>query len=150
MKLKKILLGVIVAGMLTTAVAAYAAEIKTPAQIVSELTGKTVEQVTEERSNGTTYGAQAIKADKTEEFKSQMLEQKKAWLADLVKQGKITQAQADERLKAIEERIANCDGTGSGKGSCGLGLGQGNGFGQRGGKGQGRGMGRGMGSCINQ
>lgn len=124
-KMKKIIAGIVMAGLLGTAGIAYAAEAKTPAEIVSNITGETVENVTSERTEGTTYGAQALEAGKLEEFKAAMLEQKKAILDGFAKDGKLTQAEADERLKAIEENLANCDGTGSGsmRGSCGSGLG---------------------------
>lgn len=148
--MKKIIAGVVVAGLLGTAGVAYAAEAKTPAEIVSNLTGETVDRVVSQKSAGTTYGAQVQEAGKFEEFKAAMLEQRKAMLDELVKEGKLTQAEADERLKAMEENMANCDGTGSDRGTsrCGTGLGQGNGqkggrgFGMRNGSGLGRGMGR--------
>lgn len=148
---KKLLAVVAVVGVLGTTGIVYAAtEAKTPAEVVSGLTGKTVEDVTKERAEGKTYGTIANEADKLDEFKTQMLEQKKAILDQRVKDGTLTQAQADEIYNQIKENQATCDGTGSarigrgaeagfGQGSCG-GLGMGSGA-----QGQGRGQGRGMG-----
>ncbi len=148
---KKLLAVVAVVGVLGTTGIVYAAtEAKTPAEVVSGLTGKTVEDVTKERAEGKTYGTIANEADKLDEFKAQMLEQKKAILDQRVKDGTLTQAQADEIYNQIKENQATCDGTGSarigrgtgagfGQGSCG-GLGMGSSA-----QGQGRGQGRGMG-----
>ena len=85
-----------------------------------------------------------------------MLEAKKAILAERVKAGLMTQAQADAIIKAIEANMATCDGTGSARvgqslnaqfGSDGQGQGT---FGGNRGQGMGRGMGRGMGqgTCV--
>lgn len=150
--MKKMIAVIAVAGVLGTAGAAYAATIKTPADIAAALTGKTVEAVTEERASGKTYGTIADDAGKLDEFKAQMLEQKKAILDQKVKDGTLTQAQADEIYNSIKERQATCDGTGSGM----IGRRNGAGFGKSSGTGtgRGRGMGRlagagaGMGSGI--
>ena len=71
------------------------------------------------------------------EIKSQMLEQKIAIINERVKEGKITQEQADQIINEIKENQASCDVIGSRKigKKYGLGFGKGNG--------QGRGMGRG-------
>lgn len=157
---KKLLAVVAVVGVLGTTGIVYAAtEAKTPAEVVSGLTGKTVEDVTKERAEGKTYGTIANEADKLDEFKTQMLEQKKAILDQRVKDGTLTQAQADEIYNQIKENQATCDGTGSarigrgagagfGQGSCG-GLGMGSGT-QGQGRGQGKGMGLGRGMMNRQ
>jgi hypothetical protein len=154
--IKKLIAVIAAVGVLGATGAVYAADLKTPADIVSGLTGKSVEALTEERATGKTYGTIAKDADKLEEFQAQMLEQKKAILDQRVKDGKLTQAQADEIYKAIKDNQATCDGTGSagiGK-KYGAGFGQGNGMGKgqgsctgtgMGGNGQGRGMGTGRG-----
>lgn len=148
MKIKKIIAGVVVAGILGTAGIAYAAEYKTPAEIVSGLTGMATEKVIEERQDGTRYGTQAEEAGKLEEFKAAMLEQRKAQLDELVKEGKLTREEADARLKAIEENMANCIGDGSGArmgGGKGMMFGRGNGQGIGNGQGRARGMRNGCG-----
>lgn len=135
--------------VLGSAGAVYAATYKTPADIVAGLTGKTADQVADQRETGKTYGQIANDAGKLDEFKAQMLEQKKAILDQRVKDGTLTQAQADEIYNSIKERQAACDGTGLGMmngrglgaGSCGMGQGAGLGSGA----GRGCGMGRGFG-----
>lgn len=148
--------------VLTTAGAVFAAQLKTPADILSGLTGKSVESLKEERAEGKTYGAIANENGKLDEFKAQMLEQKKAILDQKVADGVITREKADEIISAIEENMASCDGTGSaqmgkkygagfGKGA-GCGSGQGCGVGRQAGKGMGMrrgGMGKGMGCGRN-
>jgi hypothetical protein len=162
MKNMKKLVAVIAAlGVLGTAGIAYAATATTPAQIAATLTGKTVAEVTADRATGDTYGTIANEAGKLDEFKAQMLEQRKAVLDQRVKDGTLTQKQADEFYTAMKNNQATCDGTGTAqlgrKSGMGFGNTAGNGTGTR--QGMGRGMGRGMGggagmgngtgSCIN-
>jgi hypothetical protein len=126
MKNFKRLTAVIAVIVVITAVGAvFAAELKTPAEIVSGLTGKTVESLNEERAAGKTYGTIANEAGKLEEFKARMLEQKKAILDQRVADGILTREKADEIYKALKENIASCDGTGS----AGIGRKYGAGFG---------------------
>lgn len=148
-------------GILGTAGVAYAATVKTPADIAAGLTGKTVEDVVKERATGKTYGTIANEAGKLDEFKAQMLEQKKAVLDQRVKDGTLTQQQADEIYNAIKNNQATCDGTGNvrigSKNGAGFGCGAGAGQGMGGRMGRGAGMGNraGMGygatgSCLIQ
>lgn len=153
MKNMKRLIAVIAAlGVLGTAGAAYAATAKTPAEIAASLTGKTVAEVTNDRAAGETYGTIANDAGKLDEFKVQMLEQRKAVLDQRVKDGTLTQQQADEFYNAMKNNQATCDGTGNAQigRKNGMGFGNGAGNGQGMGRGMGRGMGNGNGSCINQ
>lgn len=76
-----------------------------------------------------------------EQFKANRLEEKKTILDQRVKDGAMTQEQADEIFNALKENQANCDGTGSNQ----IGKKYGAGFGQGMGNGQGRGMGMGRG-----
>ena len=148
---KKLIAVATIIGSLAVAGAAYAASATTPAGIVSGLTGKSVEEITAQRATGTTYGTIAQEAGKLDEFKTQSLEQKKLVLDQRVKDGKLTQAQADEIYNSIKTNQATCDGTGSaaiGK-SNGVGFGQGMGTGRGAGQRNGGGMGRGMGSGMN-
>lgn len=144
--IKKLVAVVTVVGMLGASGAVYAASAKTPAEITAALTGKTVEDVYKEKTAGKTFGTVAKEAGKLDEFKTQMIEQKKAVLDQRVKDGSLTQAKADEIYNAIKANQATCDGTGSsqiGK-KYGAGFGQGQGTGM--GKGQGQGRGKGMGT----
>jgi len=140
---KKLVMVFTVIAVLGAASAAYAATTKTPAEIAAGLTGKSVEALYQERAAGQTYGSIANEAGKLEEFKTQMLEQKKIILDQRVADGKLTQERADAIYNAMQSNQADCDGTGKarmGK-NAGLGLGQGNGMGN------GRGAGAGAGSC---
>ena len=144
--LKKLAVIAAVVGVIGTTGAVYAASTKTPAEITAGLTGKTVEQLSSERASGETYCAIANDAGKLDEFKAQMLEQRKAVLDQRVKNGTLTQEQADGIYNSIKGNQANCDATGNaglgmrnGVGGCGAGRGMGNGLG---GMGNGRGMNR--------
>lgn len=137
-KLKKIAaIGTMVLVIGATSITAFAAsKYNSPAEAVAGLTGKTVESVVSERSEtGKTYGEIAKEAGKLEEFKSENLQIKKDILAKKVADGTMTQARADEIIKAVEERQATCDGTGNGGSGCGMGAGFGRGSSNGGGRG---------------
>lgn len=143
-KLKKLVtIGAMVLAIGATSITAFAASAyDSPAEAVSGLTGKTVESVIAERmETKKTYGTIANEAGKLEEFKSEILEIKKAVLAERVKAGTLTQEKADEIIAALEQNQVNCDGTGLGSARMGQKLGAG--FGRMNGRGQGRGMGMG-------
>ncbi|MGE4284263.1 MAG: DUF2680 domain-containing protein [Clostridia bacterium] len=153
--MKKIIAITAILGLLGTAGAAFAATVKMPADIVAGLTGKTVEKLYEERAEGKTFGSIATEAGKLEEFKEEMLENKKSILDERVKDGRLTQEEADEIYNALKENQAACDGSGSamiGKANSacfgnGQGMGRGNnqGFGKGAGMRSGNGMGFGRG-----
>lgn len=126
---KKMFALITVVGILGAASASYAAVTKTPAEIAGE-----------------TYGTVAKEAWDPDEFKAQMLERKKAILDQRVKDGTLSQAQADEIYNAIKNNQAACDGTGN----AGIGRKYGAGFGPGCGMSNGQGMGRGagIGACI--
>ena len=123
---------------------AYAADIKTPADIAAAVTGKSVTDVNKERATGKTYGTIAKDAGKLEEFQAKMLEQRKTVLDQRVKDGEITQQQADDIYNAIKNNQATCDGTGNAQPGKQYGMGCGNGQGAGRGRGQGM-MGHGAG-----
>ncbi|MEI6602905.1 MAG: DUF2680 domain-containing protein, partial [Clostridia bacterium] len=144
--MKKILFtGAVLVAIGATSITAFAASVyNTPAEAVAGLTGKTVAQVTEERqTTGKTYGTIAKDAGKLDAFKKANLQTKKDILAARVAAGTLTQAKADEIIKALEANQATCDGTGSAKigQSMGAGFGRGQGRGQGGGQGGGCGLG---------
>lgn len=142
--MKKLIAVVAAVGILGIAGAAYAAAVKTPAEVAAALAGKTVEAVKEERAAGKTYGAIAGDAGKLNEFKAQMLEQKKAILDQKVKDGVLTQEQADEIYNQMKSMQATCDGTGNARIGKKSGAGMGKGLGRGQGQGLGKGLGRGM------
>ena len=121
--------------------ASYATNATTPAGIVAGLTGQSIEQIMAKRATGITFGAIAQEAGKLDEFKVQTLEQKKIILDQRVKDGNLTQAQADQIYNSIKTNQATCDGTGSAQ----IGQRNGAGFGQ--GQGMGMGAGQGNGGC---
>jgi hypothetical protein len=103
--------------------------------------------VTAERSeSGKTYGTIAAEAGKLADFKTRMLEAKKAALKEKVTAGTMTQERANAVIAAMEQNQANCDGTGSGRIGQSMGAGFGGGMGNGQGRGQG-GTGRGQGIC---
>lgn len=145
---KFIAVATIIGSLGVVGVASAATGATTPAGIVSALTGKSVEAVTAERTAGATYGTIALEAGKLEEFKTETLVLKKAMLDQRVKDGNMTQEQADAMYKSMETNQATCDGTSSAK----IGQKSGMGFGQGAGRhsGGGMGMGRGMNSSSTQ
>lgn len=150
--MKKIIAVIAAVGVLGTAGVAYATATKTPAEIAAALAGKTVEEVNKDRAAGETYGTIVNEAGKLDEFKEQMLEQKKLILDQRVKDGTLTQQQADDIYNAIKDNQATCDGTGNAQigRKYGAGFGSGAGKGQGMGRGMGRGTGMRFGGCINQ
>lgn len=143
--IKKIVAVVVSVCVIGAAGMAYAADIKTPADIAAALSGKSVTDVTKEKVAGKTYGTIANDAGKLDEFQAQMLEQRKAILDQRVKDGEITQQQADDIYNAIKNNQATCDGTGNAQLGKQYGVGCGNGQGAGGGRGQGMMGGRGAG-----
>ena len=148
MKVKKTIAITLVVGVISAMGIAYAATARTPAEITSSLTGKTVTEVTAERSQGKTYGAIAKDAGKLDEFQAQMLEERKASLDQRVKDGTLSQEQADTIYNNIKTNQLTCDGTGSvgqarGMGGQGCGGSAGQGCGMGGGRSNGQGFGRG-------
>lgn len=127
--IKKLVLSVAVVSVLSTSVVFAAVATKTPADITSGLTGKTVEEVAKERTAGKTYGTIAKESGKLDEFKTENLKQKKVVLDQRVKDGKLTKAEADKIYNSIKNNQATCDGTGKMNGE-GLGQGMGKGSGQ--------------------
>lgn len=118
----------------TSAVTFAAAPTLSMADILANLTGKTAAEVQAEKvETGKTYGTLAKDADVLDEFKAEAVVQKKAILTEKVAAGTITQEKADEISAAIDERMANCDGTATGNDGtrlgAGFGMGQGQGMG---------------------
>lgn len=143
--LKKWAAALTVAAVLGAGGAAYAATSLTPAEIAANLTGKSVSELQQQRQAGQTYGAIANEAGKLEEFKTQMLEQKKVILDERVAEGRLTQEQANTIYQNIQENQANCDGTSNGQAR--MGQNGGAGFGKGQGMGNGQGFGNRAGNC---
>lgn len=124
LKKNKLLLMLAVITVLVVAIASvsFAASFKTPAELTAGLTGKSVEQVTEDRAEGKTYGEQAKEAGKLEEFQEGQLELFKQRLDEAVANKRLTQEEADKIYEARKARLAECEGDGSGAGA-GFGIG---------------------------
>lgn len=144
MKMKKfkkvIIVGLVVVALAATSLTAFAfTESSTPAEIMANITGKTVEEVTNQKlESNLTYGELAIDAEVWDEFKDEMLKSKKAFLDEKVADKTLSQEEADEIYNNMLERQEYCTADGAGSGRM-----MGNGFGNNGrGLGQGRGCGR--------
>ncbi|MHB1151893.1 MAG: DUF2680 domain-containing protein [Eubacteriales bacterium] len=157
-KMKKLLIvGAVVLTVAVTAITSFAAsEYNSPAEALAALTSKTEEQLIQEKQeSGTTFGAIAEENGVLDAFKAEVLQIRKDRIEAKVADGTLTREKADEIIKAIEDRIANCDGTGS-SGNFGLRSGNGAGSGMRNGEGRGnrQGMGKGIcggqGSCVTE
>ncbi|WP_298200162.1 hypothetical protein [Desulfosporosinus sp.] len=145
---KKLIAAATIVGVLGVTGVAYAGSESTPAGIAAGLTGKSVEEIMALRAAGTTYGAIVNEAGKLDEFKVQTLKQKKIILDQRVKDGNLTQAQADQIYASIKTNQVNCDATGS-AGTCksnGVGFGKGQGMV----KGAGQNNGGGFGARLNR
>jgi hypothetical protein len=116
--MKKIATVIAVVGVVGMASLAYAADIKSPADITSALTGKTVEAVQQEKLSGKTYGEIAKDEGKLAEFKDEILGQKKVILDQKVEDGALTQEEADEIYNKIVENQEKVRGQGLDNGVC--------------------------------
>lgn len=144
--LKKVMIaGLAVVALTATSLTAFAITGNgTPAEIVSNITGKSLEEVTEERfKSGKTYGELANDEGLWEDYKNEMLESKKAFLDEKVADGTLTQEEASEYYNNMVERQEYCSENGAGYGSM-MGSGYGNG-GMMGNGGRGLGLGQGRG-----
>ena len=159
--------GALVVMLVVVAVAGVVfAAVQTPSQILAGLTGKSETDLQAARAAGSSYGSIAAEAGVLDEFQAQRLEALKTQLAERVTAGTLDQASADSIYDRMEDRVANCDGTGvpagqaarNGRGSMtgsasgnGLAAGTCDGTGIAaggGGRGNGRGTGTGTGVCT--
>ncbi|PKM55861.1 MAG: hypothetical protein CVV00_02405 [Firmicutes bacterium HGW-Firmicutes-5] len=134
-----------------TSIGVYAAENMSPAQSLSELTGRSVEELYEAKGDQT-FGVLAQELEVADAFRTDMVANKLAIIEERVAQGTITREAADEMIAVILENQENCDGTGLNQGDLrlGLGFGQGNGMGTGERVGGGRGFGSRNGSGLGQ
>lgn len=98
-----------------SSVTVLAASNETPADIVARLTGREVTDVIQEKlDTQKTYGTIAKEYGKLDEFKEECLNLKEQILKEAVKNGLLSQEEADKILAAIKANQAACNGTGSG------------------------------------
>ncbi len=117
MKTKKMLvvLTIVTTILVAFASVSFAASIYgSPAEIIADLTDKSVDDVYAAREAGESFGEQAADAGALEAFQNERLTLMQDRLAALVEDGRLTQEEADARLAQIKEASANCDGTGEG------------------------------------
>lgn len=115
MKKKKIFITSLVTlgalGIGAISVSAYMCNSQDKAEILSELTGKSTNEITEERVNeDKTYGTIALENGVLEEFKEKNLEQMKTNLSQ--------KEEADTIISNREKPKQNCDGIGLGFKEC--------------------------------
>lgn len=118
MKKKKIFItGLLTVGALVIgaiSVSAYMCNPQNKAEILSELTGKSANEIIEERvSENKTYGTIALENSVLEEFKNKNLEQIKTNLNKKVEAGKISKEEADTIISNKENKMQNCNESGS-------------------------------------
>lgn len=134
MNKKKIILSLGAIALLVTlsTQTVFASEVNlTPAGILSKITGKSIESLTEERKEtNKSYGAMAKEEGIFDDFKEEMIEVKKARINELLENNEITKEEADKMISSFND----CDGTGKqGKdGNMGMKFGKGNGNKQHG------------------
>lgn len=122
MKNKKLLvvLTIVTTILVAFASVSFAASIYgSPAEILAGLTGKSVDEVYDARSNGQTFGEQAESAGVLDQFQQDRLDLMKDRLDQLVEDGRLTQEEAEARLAQMETALGTCDGTGENAGVMG-------------------------------
>jgi len=91
-----------------------AAKYDSPQEALAGMTGKTVEEITEKKvQENKTYGAIAAEEGKLDEFKVELLEQKREMIQERVTEGNLEQEDADAILERIQERQETCIGEGN-------------------------------------
>ncbi|MCI8548043.1 MAG: hypothetical protein HFJ38_04050 [Bacilli bacterium] len=114
---KNLLSGLLVIGLITISINQVSAQsiYHSKAEILSELTGNTTEEIYKERENAKTYGEIAKEEDVLEEFKEKNLENTRKYLEEKTIKGEITEEESTQIMENIEEYHQNCDGTGNGR-----------------------------------
>lgn len=118
MKNKKVfitsLLTIGILGVGVISASAYMCNYQDKAEILSELTGVSTNEIIEERINeDKTYGTIAIENGVLEEFKDKNLEQMKDTLNKKIEYGSISKEKADNILNNKEKQMSNCDDSGA-------------------------------------
>ena len=138
-------------------VGAYASSAYTnPAEAVAGLSGKSIEEVVATKTaTDVTYGQIASDLGVLDAFKVEMLELRKDYINQKVANGTLTQERANVAIQAMENNLAECDGTGLAQGGNNYQAGNkanqaaGTRTGNAGNHG-GMGLGDGTGICVNQ
>lgn len=147
----KIIIGLLVAGVAGAGITTVSAlSNQSKAEKIAELTGKPVSEIISERHDkDKTYGEIANENGVSEQFRTYNYEHKKSVVQEKIKNGTLTEEEGKKIIEQIEERHANCDGTGN----CnhdGMGLGDGYEHNHGEGHNQGHTHAHGYGDCINK
>lgn len=106
-------------GIGAISVSAYMCNPQDKAKILSELTGKSINEIIEERVNeDKTYGKIALENGVLEELQEKNIEQMKTNLNEKVETGAVSKEEADTIISNRENSIKNCDGSGLGLKEC--------------------------------
>lgn len=99
-------------------VGAYASSAYTsPAEAVAGLSGKSIEEIVATKTTSdVTYGQIASDLGVLDAFKVEMLELREDYINQKVANGILTQARANVAIQAMEDNLADCDGTGFAQG----------------------------------
>ncbi|MGL5151411.1 MAG: hypothetical protein ACRC7N_12660 [Clostridium sp.] len=99
-------------------VMANAKEVKHPADILSQLTGKSIEEIKSEHNKGKSYGEIAKNYGVLDKFKDVKLSNRKERIDKLVIDGKISKEEAQQMYDQYKEYIEKWDGSGKLEGKC--------------------------------
>lgn len=143
MKLKRMM----VLGLSVVIIGGTAAFAASPAENYADIASVTVEEAYAAREEGQSFGQLAEEQGLLDEFKVQILADKKVTIEQRVEEGLMTREEADEFFNKMEANMENCDpGNPSRLGKeLGMKFGNGNGKGKRLGEGQGKRDGTGTG-----
>lgn len=135
---KILIIGLVLLTILSLSITAFAFTRKFPAGIISDLTGKSIDDIADNSKK--TYGQIIFDYDEElwEEFREEMLRNKIAIIEKRVEEGVLTSEEAKEIISNIEEMHQYCIENGGGYGMMkgtrrddGYGMGQGYGMGNR-------------------
>lgn len=119
MKIKNIIVASLLAiGIGVTTLTVYAqAKYETPREALSAITGKTIDEIHTLRFEEGMNHADLFETDaQYEEFKSEVLEQRKDRIDERVEDGRLTQERANEIKNQMNEDTEMFDGRGFGRG----------------------------------
>lgn len=138
-------------GIGAISVSAYMCNPQDKAKILSELTGKSINEIIEGRVNeDKTYGTIALENGVLEEFQEKNIEQMKTNLNEKVETGAVSKEEADTIISNRENSMKNCDGSGLGLKECNYQTNKGTNCNGLGYNKNGLGKGLGQKNCINK
>ncbi|MGL4771957.1 MAG: hypothetical protein ACRC2K_00180 [Clostridium sp.] len=97
---------------------ANAISLQHPAGVLSELTGKTIEEIKKEHNSGKSYGEIAKSHGVLDKFKEQKISARKEKIDNLVKSGKISKEEGQQMYDQYKTYIEKWDGSGKVEDKC--------------------------------